>query len=189
MGCKKQRIPADSKEIKETKMKRRHHLLARRTGLGFHLMRSCKWSKQSESVATLLWSSYILHCLGCHTFCFDDQVGIESMGKSRCAKDASPPRIYDKEEFWILQDYIFNPRIQKDLPRLVYFTSSFLNESFWNVVGIYRDKTIHYKFYNVLYEMGYLDWNENRLQKVQYKYKTRVQEWRILSKDDKSTQN
>jgi len=47
---------ADSKEVKETKMRRRHHLLARRTGLGFHLMRSCKWSKQSESVATLLWS-------------------------------------------------------------------------------------------------------------------------------------
>ena len=42
MGNKKQGIPADSKEIKETKMRHRHHLLAKRIGLGFHLMQSCK---------------------------------------------------------------------------------------------------------------------------------------------------
>jgi len=68
----------DSTEIKEMKMRRRHHLLKIKDGLGFHLIRSCKWSKQSKSVATMLWSSYVLHYLGCHTFCFDDQVGIES---------------------------------------------------------------------------------------------------------------
>ena len=53
--------------------------------------------------------------------------------------------------------------IQKALSQFDYFTSSFSNESVWNVVGIYHNKTIHYKFYDVLYEMGYLDWNENRL--------------------------
>ena len=38
MSNRKQGIPADSKEIKETKIKRRYHLLARRTGLGFNLI-------------------------------------------------------------------------------------------------------------------------------------------------------
>jgi hypothetical protein len=181
-GNKKEGIPGDSAEVKEMKMRRRHHLLKIKDGLGLHLIRSCKWSKQSESVAMMLWSSYVLHCLGCHSFCFDDQVGISSLGKSRCSMNANPPRIYDKEEYRILCDYIFNPHIAKALPRLVHFTSSYPNESVFNVMSIYRDKTVHYKHYDVLYEMGYLDWNENRLRKIKYTYKTMVREWKIRHK-------
>jgi len=94
-------------------------------GLGFHLMRSCKWSKQSESVAMMLWSSYLLHCLGCHTFCIDDDIGIESMGKTTCALNGNQAKIYDKEEYRILHDYIFNTRIKSNLSRLVHFTCSY----------------------------------------------------------------
>jgi len=58
-------------------------------------------------------------------FCFDDETGIESMGKASCAVNGNPPKIYDKEEYYILHDFIFNSRIQTNLPRLVYFTCSY----------------------------------------------------------------
>lgn len=182
MGNKKLQIPADSKEVKEEKMRRRRHLLALREGLGFHLMRSCKWSKQSVHVGLMIWCSYLLHCLGCHIFCIDDQKGLESMGKSSCSINGNPPKIFDPKEYRFLHEFIFNPRLINAFPRLVYFTSSYPNESVWNLMGIYRDKTIHYKYYDVLYQMGYLDWNENRLRKVRYTYKTKVREWKIRHK-------
>ena len=58
-------------------------------------------------------------------------------------------------------------------------TSSSVNESIWNVMGIYRDKTVHYKYYDTLYQMGYLDWNENRERKIRYSYSTEVRDWKI----------
>src|SRR6185312_15893052 len=79
-------------------------------------------------------------------------------------------------------EYLFDSRFQKVFPRLVHFTCSFPNESIFNVMSIYRDKTIHYKHYDLLYEMGYLDWNENRLRKIQYSYKTKVRQWKIRHK-------
>ena len=116
MGNKKLGITSDSKEIKKQKMRCRKHLLTIKQGLGFHLLQSCKWSKQSEHVAMMLWSSYILHYLGCHTFFFDDEIGIGSIGKSSCAKKAYSAKIYDKEEYQILCNYIFNPCIKEALP-------------------------------------------------------------------------
>ena len=99
---------------------------------------------------------------------------LDSLGKFRCAQQQSPARLVDNEEISIIQNYLFNECIQKALLRLVFFTTSLSNESIWNVMGIYRDKTIHYKHYNVLYEMGYLDWNDNRLREICYRYQTDV---------------
>jgi hypothetical protein len=96
----------------------------------------------------------------------DEKKGLSSLGKSTCAVKKKSA-------------HLFNQRIIKALPRLVHFTASSPNESIWNVMGIYRDKTVHYKYYDVLYKMGYLDWNENRLRKVGYKHKTIVRDWKI----------
>jgi hypothetical protein len=126
----------------------------------------------------MLWSGYLLHCLGCHTLCIDDEIGLTLLGKSRCARNDNPPRLFTVKEFEILQEFMFNNRLARQFPQLVNFTCSFPNESVFNVMSLYRDKTIHYKHYDVLYEMGYLDWNENRLRKIKYEYKTKVREWK-----------
>lgn len=181
-GNKKKGIKGDTKEVIEMKMRRRNHLLKLEKGLGFHLLRCCKWSAKSVYVAELLWHSYLLHCMGCHIFCFDENEGISTMGKSPCAKNENEQTIYTEKEYQILQEFLSNTRIQKAFPRLVYFTCSYPNESIWNVMGLYRDKTIHYKYYDTLYQMGYLDWNENRMRKVKYKYETKVREWKTRHK-------
>jgi len=45
-----------------------------------------------------------------------------------------------------------NKRIEKALPRLVHFTASSINETIWNVMGIYRDKTVHWIGMRTVYE-------------------------------------
>jgi hypothetical protein len=60
----------------------------------------------------------------------DEKKGLSSLGKSTCAVKKKSA-------------HLFNQRIIKALPRLVHFTASSPNESIWNVMGIYRDKTVH----------------------------------------------
>ena len=178
-GNKKLSIPGDSKTVQQLKMMRRKNLLRLKQSLGFHLIRCLKCCKKSEDVFWMLWSGYLLHCIGDHRCCVDEQKGLSSLGKSICALKKKPAHLYDGEKIKILQNYLFNSRIEKELPRLVYFTASSPNESIWNVMGIYRDKNLHYKYYDVFYKMGYLDWNENRQRKVRYIHKTSVRDWKI----------
>ncbi len=53
-----------------------------------------------------------------------------------------------------------------------------LNESIHNIFSIYRDKTKNYTHYDLLYQMGYLDVNENRDQKIRWKYTTQIRNWK-----------
>lgn len=181
-GNKKEHIHGDNKEVQKLKMMKRKNLLRLKESLGFHLIRCLRCCKNSEKVFWMFWGGYLLHCLGDHRCCVDEEIGFSSLGKSTCALKKKPAHLYDDEEVKILQNYLFNQRIQKALPRLVYFTASSSNESIWNVMGIYRDKTVHYKYYDVLYQMGYLDWNENRLRQVRYRHKTIVRDWKIRHK-------
>jgi hypothetical protein len=177
-GNKDKGISGDTKEVQMVKMTRRKHLLGQKSGIKFHLIRCLKCSKLSTHIFWMLWSGYLLHCYGDHRFCVDEDGGFESMGKSTCAIQKNPAKLFDNEEGEILRSYLFNERIGKALPRLLHMTSSSVNESIWNVMGIYRDKTVHYKYYDTLYEMGYLDWNENRDRNVHYTYSSEVREWK-----------
>jgi hypothetical protein len=103
-----------------------------------------------------------------------------SLGHSPCAQRKN--KKLSDEELRILMVFMENERIQKALPKLVTFIESFSNESIWNVMGQYRDKTVHYTDYEVLYQMGFLDWNENRKRNIIYKYHTSIRDWKTRHK-------
>ena len=126
----------------------------------------------------MLWSGYLLHCLEDHQYYVNEEQGLFLMGKLCCALNQKPASLYKNKEVKILQIYFYNQWIQKALPRLVHFTAF---SPIWNL-GIYSDKTVYYTYYNVLYEMNYLDWNKNHLWKVCYKHKTTVKDWKICHK-------
>lgn len=179
MGSKAKGIPADSKEVKAKKMVRRRKLQEMKGGLGFHLLRACKHSKQSTAVATMLWMGYLLHTLGCHVLCIDDEHGLSSLGRSRCAKERKPAKISKLKDFKFLQEYICGDSLLSSFPRLVHFVGTFPNESCHAVSILYKDKNVHYKNYNIPYWQTYLDWNENRLRGTRYTYQTQMRDWKI----------
>ena len=53
-----------------------------------------------------------------------------------------------------------------------------LNESIHNVFNCYRDKTLHYVHYDLLYQMAFLDFNENCNHLIKYSYKTTICGWK-----------
>ena len=59
----------------------------------------------------MLWSAYLLHCYGDHRFCIDENVGLASIGKSTCAVQKSPVKLFNNQEGEILRSYLFNDRI------------------------------------------------------------------------------
>jgi hypothetical protein len=128
---KKLGISGNSKEVQKLKMMKRKNLLRLKESLGFHLIQCLKCCNKSEDVFWMLWSGYLLHCLGDHRCCVNEEKGLSSMGNSICALNQKPPCLHD-EELKILAEYLFNQRIQKALSKLINFIFTSANESFWN---------------------------------------------------------
>ena len=123
-----------------------------------------------------LWRSYLDHCRENHNGC----IGLASEPPVYKSNNMGP-QLNDEEEKFLGHFLSRYPEADK-IPQLVQFTASYPNESIWNVMELYRDKTIHYKYYDLLYQMGFLDWNENRLREVSRTYQTKVRAWKTRHK-------
>ena len=51
---------------------------------------------------------------------------------------------------------------------------TFINEDMHSVFSIYKNKIKHYIHYDCIYEMAFLDVNENRGRKMIYQYKANM---------------
>jgi hypothetical protein len=176
MGNIKQGIVADSKEVKAEKMNQRAELLTLKEGLGFHFMQCAKVAKGDVELAQNLWQAYAQHKSGDHEYCVDEDIGLDSIGEASCV-DSQNPSI-SEEALNLFKEFLRDPKVLKKFEKVDGNISTSINESVHNIFNSYRDKLKHYTYYNVLYQMAYLDFNENRNRKVEYTYTSHPRDWK-----------
>jgi hypothetical protein len=135
----------------------------------------------NEEVAKELWEVYTLHKMGNHQYCVNETIGMSSIGNASYAIEAEKgveQSVKSQKVMEIFTEYIEQPKILNIFATVDPNVNTSVNETIHNLFNTYHDKTKHYKYYDILYQMAYLDYNENRGREVKYKYTTSHREWK-----------